>query len=79
MAVIPPVTFHTRRLLLRPVTLADAEAIFTAYAQDPEVTRYVIWSPHRHIGDTASFSSAASTAGRLDRNLPGRSACPTAP
>ncbi len=55
MAVTPPATFRTPRLLLRPVTLADAEAIFTAYAQDPEVTRYVIWSPHRHLGDTREF------------------------
>ena len=55
MAVTPPATFHTQRLLLRPVTLDDAEAIFTAYAQDPEVTRYVIWSPHRHLGDTREF------------------------
>jgi ribosomal-protein-alanine N-acetyltransferase len=55
MAVIPPATFHTHRLLLRPVTLDDAAAIFTAYARDPEVTRYVIWSPHRHLDDTREF------------------------
>jgi [ribosomal protein S5]-alanine N-acetyltransferase len=55
MGVTPPTTFHTERLLLRPVTLDDAEAIFTAYAQDPEVTRYVIWTPHRHLDDTREF------------------------
>jgi [ribosomal protein S5]-alanine N-acetyltransferase len=55
MPVTPPDTFRTQRLVLRRVTPADAEAIYTAYAQDSEVTRYVIWSPHRHIGDTQDF------------------------
>ena len=51
----PPETFRTSRLILRRITLADAEAIFGAYAQDPDVTRYVIWQPHRHLGDTREF------------------------
>jgi ribosomal-protein-alanine N-acetyltransferase len=52
---MPPETFETNRLLLRRVTLADADPIFAGYAQDPEVTRYVIWQPHRHLGDTREF------------------------
>jgi len=33
----------TFRLLLRPPIMEDAEAIFTGYAQDSEVTRYLVW------------------------------------
>jgi RimJ/RimL family protein N-acetyltransferase len=50
-----PSTIITGRLLLRPPTLADAEAIFRAYAQDPEVTRYLIWRPHSDVATTRAF------------------------
>jgi RimJ/RimL family protein N-acetyltransferase len=45
----------TDRLVLRPPTLADAEAIFRGYAQDPEVTRYLPWRPHQSVADTEEF------------------------
>jgi RimJ/RimL family protein N-acetyltransferase len=50
-----PDTFETARLLLRPVTVADADAIFDNYAQDEEVARYVIWRPHRSRGETQAY------------------------
>jgi ribosomal-protein-alanine N-acetyltransferase len=43
---------HTERLLLRPPELADADTVFQSYAQDPEVTRYLTWRPHRSLADT---------------------------
>lgn len=45
---------NTARLVLRPLTLADAPAIF-AYAQDPEVSRYTLWEPHRTQADSETF------------------------
>lgn len=45
----------TERLRLRPPALADAECIFTRYGQDPEVCRYMSWTPHRSIDDTHIF------------------------
>ena len=39
---------ETDRLVLRRMTLNDAEAVF-AYASDPEVTRYVLWETHHSI------------------------------
>jgi [ribosomal protein S5]-alanine N-acetyltransferase len=51
----PDELFRTTRLSLRRVTLADAEAIFATYAQDLDVTRYVVWQPHRHVGETREF------------------------
>lgn len=50
-----PDTFETARLLLRPVTVADADGIFDSYAQDEEVARYVIWRPHRSRGETQAY------------------------
>jgi ribosomal-protein-alanine N-acetyltransferase len=47
-------TLETDRLILRKMTLDDAEAVF-AYASDPEVTRYVIWDTHRSIEDSRAF------------------------
>jgi ribosomal-protein-alanine N-acetyltransferase len=44
----------TPRLQLRPLTLADAPAIF-AYAQDPEVSRFTLWEPHRAVADSESY------------------------
>lgn len=51
-------TLETDRLILRKMTLADAEAVF-AYASDPEVTRYVIWDTHRTIEDSKAFLELA--------------------
>ncbi len=51
----PPSVIETERLILRPPTLADAPAIYEAYAQDPEVTRYLIWRPHKSLAETEGF------------------------
>lgn len=52
---MPTTTLTTDRLLIRPPRLDDAEAIFERYAQDPEVTRYLIWRPHRSLDETRTF------------------------
>lgn len=38
----------TERLLLRPLTLDDAEVMFEHWAGDPEVTRFLRWEPHKN-------------------------------
>lgn len=43
---------ETQRLLLRKPRPEDAPLIFAAYAQDPEVTRYLTFRPHRDLTDT---------------------------
>ena len=37
---------ETRRLLLRPFTPEDGEAMFRNWASDPEVTKYLTWPTH---------------------------------
>ena len=43
------VTLETERLILRPFSIDDAEAMFYGWANDPEVTKYVTWNPHENI------------------------------
>jgi RimJ/RimL family protein N-acetyltransferase len=45
----------TSRLLLRPPEPADAQAVFSRYASDPEVTRYVGWPRHQSIDAAHAF------------------------
>lgn len=51
----PPEILETTRLLLRLPTLGDAEPIFQKYAQDPTVTKYLTWRPHKNIDTTREF------------------------
>lgn len=53
--VKPTEIIETERLLLRKPMAADAEAIFSRYASDPEVTRYMSWPTHRRIEMTQTF------------------------
>jgi ribosomal-protein-alanine N-acetyltransferase len=50
-----PERIETARLVLRKPISADAEAIFSRYASDPEVTRFLSWPRHRSIEETRSF------------------------
>ncbi len=50
-----PSSLPTQRLLLRRPAAGDAEAIFTRYAADPEITRYLAWPRHQSISDTYAF------------------------
>lgn len=45
---------ETKRLVLRPITRDDADAIFELYA-DPDVGPDAGWEPHRSIDDTLTF------------------------
>jgi RimJ/RimL family protein N-acetyltransferase len=50
-----PEVIHTDRLRLRRPVFADAEAIFTNYASDIDVTRYMAWPRHVSLDDTHAF------------------------
>ena len=50
-----PNSFHTARLLLRPIAHDDAGAIFDGYAQDAAVTRFMIWRPNHCRSETEAF------------------------
>ena len=46
-----PDSLQTARLDLRKPCLDDAPLIFKAYGQDAEVTRYLMWRPHKSVED----------------------------
>lgn len=70
-----PDRFETERLILRPIARRDALAIFSGYAQDPEVVRYLIWRPHQRLAETEAYIArclAAPAAGSRTYALTGR-------
>jgi len=48
----PPEHIETERLILRKPRLDDAYAMFTGWAQDTDVTRYLTWRPHKSIEES---------------------------
>lgn len=42
-------TLETERLILRRFTVRDADAMYTNWASDPEVTRYLTWPAHAGV------------------------------
>jgi len=49
------VTLETERLILRRFTMEDAAAMYSGWASDAEVTRYLTWPAHADIGVTQAI------------------------
>jgi len=54
-SVAAPLKLESERLLLRRPEEDDAASIFESYAQDPAVTRFLIWKPHCAVTETHKF------------------------
>ncbi len=52
------VRLETSRLILRPVTLNDAQAMFDNWASDPQVTQYLSWTSHQNVEQTKTIISS---------------------
>ena len=50
-------TIETERLMLRPLTIADAETAYHGWTGDLEVAKYVSWLPHHSLADTLKWLS----------------------
>jgi [ribosomal protein S5]-alanine N-acetyltransferase len=50
-----PAGWETTRLVARRAARDAAQEVFAAYAQDPDVARYMIWRPHRDVDETIAF------------------------
>jgi ribosomal-protein-alanine N-acetyltransferase len=57
-----PETIATARLLLHRPAAHDLQEVFSRYASDPEVTRFVAWPRHRSIADTQTFFQFSEAA-----------------
>jgi [ribosomal protein S5]-alanine N-acetyltransferase len=51
----PPTNWETERINLRPATVAEAAVAFQSYTSNPDVSRYMIWRPHRSTAETVQF------------------------
>ena len=49
------INIETTRLVLRPLTLDDAETAYYGWTGDEEVARYVSWLPHHSIDETIEW------------------------
>ena len=65
----PPEIITTARLILRKPRMDDAPVIFESYARDPEVTRYLVWKPHKNIQETEQFLSACEQLWRTGKDF----------
>lgn len=55
-------TILTPRLVLRRLTAADADAMYTNWASDAEMTRYLRWPPHENARATAELLRSWETS-----------------
>lgn len=46
---------ETERLILRPMNTGDAIPMFETWANDPQVTRFLRWEPHKDWLETAHW------------------------
>ncbi|MCL2696607.1 MAG: GNAT family N-acetyltransferase [Oscillospiraceae bacterium] len=46
---------QTERLILRPLTTADAETVYSGWASDPEVNKYMVYVLHRSVSETIEW------------------------
>ncbi|MBR5303098.1 MAG: GNAT family N-acetyltransferase [Clostridia bacterium] len=59
-------TLETKRLILRRITMRDAEDIFT-YSKDKEVARHVLWSAQKHISEARDYCRLTMRRYRCDQ------------
>jgi hypothetical protein len=59
----PPTEILTARLRLRPAALEDADAIFDAWTQDPEVTLPGVGAARRHCRDARASRALPGSVG----------------
>ena len=65
-----PELIETPRLRLRRPVIADASAIFQAYAQDREVCRFMVWTPHASEAVTREFIESCFAVWESGERLP---------
>ncbi|MGI8894714.1 MAG: GNAT family N-acetyltransferase [Casimicrobiaceae bacterium] len=70
MASTFPAHIETERLIFRPPVPQDAEAVFAAYAQDPAVSRFMVWIPHKSIEVTHQFIASCIAAWHSNAAFP---------
>jgi RimJ/RimL family protein N-acetyltransferase len=65
-----PERIETKRLVLRSPQLKDATAMFTGWAQDLQVTRYLTWRPHTSPEQSQAAIARAISAWNDEARFP---------
>jgi len=63
------ITIETERLVLRPLTFADANTAFFGWTSDPDVAKYVSWLPHKSIDETIEWLKEITWKLDLEGNI----------
>lgn len=58
---------ETERLLLRPLTVDDAESAFANWTSDPDVAKFMRWELHKSISETREWLLSEETLVESDR------------
>jgi ribosomal-protein-alanine N-acetyltransferase len=61
---------ETARLLMRKPEISDAQDMYKNYTQDSEVTKYLIWNPHKELSDTEKWVEHCMDIWDVDKTLP---------
>lgn len=48
-------TLETKKLILRPFCMEDAQAVFDGWESDPDVAKYMFWTSHNNIEKTKEW------------------------
>ena len=70
MPATPSRLVQTNRLVLRLPKEEDAHIIFQKWAQDPDVTRFLTWRPHRSVVETEEFVQSCIAAWNVGTRFP---------
>lgn len=65
-----PERIETGRLILCKPRIDDVLAIFSSWAQDQEVTRYLTWRPHQRLEQTQEFVQRCLSAWEHETRFP---------
>lgn len=57
-----PDALETPRLLMRRARSDDAAAVYYGWAQDEDVTKYLVWRPHRSFEEAVAHIQRCATA-----------------
>ncbi|MDR2932282.1 MAG: GNAT family N-acetyltransferase [Oscillospiraceae bacterium] len=61
-------TIETERIVIRPLKISDAKAIYNHWAKDPDVLKYLRWNAHQSIDVTIEWLKYEEQSGIEDDN-----------
>ena len=59
---------ETKRMLLRPIYVSDAEHIFKTWTSDEDVAKYMIWDTHETVEETIEWLKIEESNLMSDKN-----------